>query len=48
MLYEVITHALFRDVEENEVEKLAAYHDISTYGLRCDAGRIASEEADIS
>ncbi len=40
-------HALFRDVEENEVEKLAAYHDISTYGLRCDAGRIASEEADI-
>lgn len=31
-------HALYRNVDESTVMKLAAHHDVKTYGLRSDAG----------
>ena len=30
-------HALYRNVDESTVMKLAAHHDVKTYGLRSDA-----------
>lgn len=41
-------HALYRDVDSDMVKKLAASHEIATYGLRSDAGEIVSKDADIS
>lgn len=38
-------HALYRNVDENTVRKLAAHHDITRYGLRGDAGYMNLEEA---
>lgn len=38
-------HALYRDVDEDTVRKLAAHHDISRYGLRSDAGYMNLEDA---
>lgn len=41
-------HAVYRNVDEETVEKLSAYHDIAVYGLRSDAGYVATESAQIS
>lgn len=41
-------HALYRQVNEKTVQQLAAHHDISTYGLRSDAGIMNLEEASVS
>lgn len=38
-------HALYRNVDEETVRKLAAHHDISKYGLRSDAGYMRLDEA---
>lgn len=41
-------HALYRNVDESTVMKLAAHHDVKTYGLRSDAGYMNLEDATIS
>lgn len=41
-------HALYRNVDEEMVRKLAAHHGIERYGLRGDAGTVAVEAADIA
>lgn len=41
-------HALYRNVNEETVTKLAAHHGIERYGLRGDAGTVAVEDADIA
>ena len=41
-------HALYRDVNEDTVARLAAHHDVKTYGLRADAGYMNLEDASVS
>lgn len=41
-------HALYRNVDESKVMKLAAHHDVKTYGLRSDAGYMNLEDATVS
>lgn len=41
-------HALYRNVDESTVMKLAAHHDVKTYGLRSDAGYMNLEDATAS
>lgn len=41
-------YALYRNVDEETAGKLAAHHDISTYGLRSDVGIINLEDAQTS
>ena len=41
-------HALYRNVDESTVMKLAAHHDVKTYGLRSDAGYTNLEDATVS
>ena len=41
-------HALYRNVDESTVMKLAAHHDVKTYGLRSDAGYMNLEDAPVS
>lgn len=41
-------HALYRNVGESTVMKLAAHHDVKTYGLRSDAGYMNLEDATVS
>lgn len=41
-------HALYRNVDESTVMKLAAHHDVKTYGLRSDAGYMILEDATVS
>ena len=41
-------HALFRNVSEDTVTKLASHHLIEKYGLRSDLGYIAGEDANIT
>lgn len=41
-------HALYRNVDESTVMKLAAHHDVKTYGLRNDAGYMNLEDATVS
>ena len=41
-------HALYRNVDESTVMKLAAHHDVKTYGLRSDAGYMNLENATVS
>lgn len=41
-------HALYRNVDESTVMKLAARHDVKTYGLRSDAGYMNLEDATVS
>lgn len=41
-------HALYRNVDESTVIKLAAHHDVKTYGLRSDAGYMNLEDATVS
>lgn len=41
-------HALYRNVNESTVMKLAAHHDVKTYGLRSDAGYMNLEDATVS
>ena len=41
-------HVLFREVDRDTVEKLAAHHDIEVWGLRSDAGMMYLEDADVS
>ena len=41
-------HALYRNVDESTVLKLAAHHDVKTYGLRSDAGDMNLEDATVS
>lgn len=41
-------HALYRNVDESTVMKLAAHHDVKTYGLRSDAGYMNLEDAKVS
>ncbi|MGN0343700.1 MAG: ABC transporter permease [Lachnospiraceae bacterium] len=43
-----IWHALYRDVQEDTVQRLSAHHLISRWGLRSDVGYVADEDADIS
>ena len=40
--------ALYRNVDESTVMKLAAHHDVKTYGLRSDAGYMNLEDATVS
>lgn len=40
--------ALYRNVDTDTVNRLRAHHDMETYGLRSDVGKIANEEAEIS
>lgn len=41
-------HALYRNVDESTVMKLAAHHDVKTYELRSDAGYMNLEDATVS
>lgn len=41
-------HALYRNVDESTVMKLAAHNDVKTYGLRSDAGYMNLEDATVS
>lgn len=41
-------HALYRNVDESTVMKLAAHHDVKAYGLRSDAGYMNLEDATVS
>lgn len=41
-------HALYRNVDESTVMKLAAHHDVKTYGLRSDTGYMNLEDATVS
>ena len=41
-------HALYRNVDESTVMKLAAHHDVKTYGLRSDAGYMNLEDTTVS
>jgi putative ABC transport system permease protein len=41
-------HALYRNMDESTVMKLAAHHDVKTYGLRSDAGYMNLEDATVS
>lgn len=41
-------HALYRNVDESTVMKLAVHHDVKTYGLRSDAGYMNLEDATVS
>lgn len=41
-------HALYRNVDESTVMKLAAHRDVKTYGLRSDAGYMNLEDATVS
>ena len=41
-------HALYRNVDESTVMKLAAHHDVKTYGLRSYAGYMNLEDATVS
>lgn len=41
-------HALYRNVDESTVMKLAGHHDVKTYGLRSDAGYMNLEDATVS
>ena len=41
-------HALYQNVDESTVMKLAAHHDVKTYGLRSDAGYMNLEDATVS
>ena len=41
-------HALYRNVDESTVMKLAAHHDVKTYGLGSDAGYMNLEDATVS
>jgi len=41
-------HALYRDVDEKTVKKLAVHHDIAEYGLRSDAGGMNLEDASVA
>lgn len=41
-------YALYRNVDEQTAEKLAAHHDIGKYGLRCDLGIMKLENANVS
>lgn len=41
-------HALYRNVDESTVMKLAAHHDVKTYGLRSDAGYMNLEDVTVS
>lgn len=41
-------HALYRNVDESTVMKLAAHHDVKTYGLRSDAEYMNLEDATVS
>lgn len=41
-------HVLYRNVDESTVMKLAAHHDVKTYGLRSDAGYMNLEDATVS
>lgn len=41
-------HALYRNVDESTVMKLAAHHNVKTYGLRSDAGYMNLEDATVS
>ena len=41
-------HALYRNVDESTVMKLAAHHDVKTYGLRSDAGYMNLEDSTVS
>ena len=41
-------HALYRNVDESTVMKLAAHHDVKSYGLRSDAGYMNLEDATVS
>lgn len=43
-----VRHALYRNVDESTVMKLAAHHDVKTYGLRSDAGYMNLEDATVS
>lgn len=40
-------HALYRNVDEDTVKKLAVHDDIETYGLRSDVGEMAVEDATV-
>lgn len=41
-------HALFRRVDKTTAEELAAHHDITASGLRCDAGMMNLEGAEVT
>ncbi|HEY8421112.1 MAG TPA: FtsX-like permease family protein [Thermoclostridium sp.] len=41
-------HALYRSVSKETAKKLAAHHLVERWGLRCDAGFFAVEDADIA
>lgn len=41
-------HALFRNVPEEQVAKLASHHLIENYGLRSDVGYLATDDAKIA
>ena len=41
-------HILFRSVDRDAVDKLAAHHAIEVWGLRSDAGMMCLEDADVS
>ena len=40
-------HAVFRNVDAATVNKLSAHHDVETYGVRSDIGKLSSDDADI-
>ena len=41
-------HALFRNIDEETVQKLSAHHSVECYGLRSDVGYMTDEDADIA
>lgn len=41
-------HVIYRDVDEETVEKLSAHHNVSVYGLRSDVGYMVANDARIS
>lgn len=41
-------HALFRDVNEETAQKMAAHHLVKCHGLRSDVGYMKAEDADIA
>ena len=40
-------HALFRDVDDDTINKLANHHNVSRYGVRSDAGIVTNEDRDM-
>lgn len=41
-------HALFRNIDEETTQKLAAHHLVKCYGLRSDVGYMTDDDADIA